>query len=840
MNAPQAIHPTDQTLQAYGLGNLDDLLVDVVSKHLDSCPDCRGRVAELSSDSFLGKLREGWGQPQSTGPVVSSTGGPSRSAAGPSLVAPPLSETLPPGLADHPDYEILRELGRGGMGVVYLAQNKLMGRHEVLKVVGSHLVNRPEVMDRFLNEIRNAARLHHPNIVTAYSAFRLGDSLGLAMEYVEGLDLERMVKTKGPLPVVHACFFIHQAALGLQHAHEQGMVHRDIKPGNLMLVRLGNRSVVKILDFGLAKVRRERPADGTLTAAGQLLGTPDFIAPEQIRDARQADIRADIYSLGCTLYYLLTGHPPFQATTLYEIYQAHHSMDAPLLNLVRTDVPMELAVLVATMMAKQPESRFQTPREVAQALVPFLKKESLAAQQSRPEISRANATMPYQQSARTGRVPTEPTMNAALAPAPAPVSPTQKASSDWNTLIETNPEANLSDEVRALRERPGVPPWMWPLVAVCLLIVGVVVGWRLSSDSKTNQASANPSATLASTSRKPDQPRPEKKPIEVHHSQDEGQPVASGLKRDLPNSGLASQDRKNAASFDSGSSGKANDGRQDRTEATAKKEEPVETKPAPVQTVEAPKAKAPAEPVAHDSSPEEVLLVKRGLKKVGMYYVVATEDDVDAGVSKVIPFFNVMEVAWNELNEAVQIENYVQQLDDFRINVQAYINDLNGQLASLPNTVVNRLARQGLQQEIQAAQNNLGNANREFAIWSKRVVPPRKKQALHDEFMKRRTDFLEANKELRPTVDKAMKEYNEVKKDAEAMNAIKVLKEKARAPLAIGPSAGFKKAIDRIRKAEQMVSYNPDVYDRRRKRRLEQSPKGKMPSMPSSKVNQQG
>ena len=213
------------------------------------------------------------------------------------------------------------------MGVVYLAQNKLMGRQEVLKVVSSHLINRPGVMDRFLAEIRNAARLHHPNIVTAYSALRFDENLVLAMEYVEGLDLARTVKTKGPLSVVHACYFIHQAALRLQYAHELGMVHRDIKPSNLMLVRFGNRAVVKILDFGLAKVKRGRTADGSLTAAGQWLGTPEYIAPEQINDARQADIRADIYSLGCTFYELLTGRPPFQATTLYEIYQAHHSMD---------------------------------------------------------------------------------------------------------------------------------------------------------------------------------------------------------------------------------------------------------------------------------------------------------------------------------------------------------------------------------------------------------------------------------------------------------------------------------------------------------------------------------
>jgi serine/threonine protein kinase len=821
MNAPPTIHPTDQTLHSYGLGKLDDLLVEVVSKHLDSCSDCRRRVAELSSDSFLGKLREAQGP-----------GSPSRPAAGPGSPAPSLSETLPPGLADHPDYEILRELGRGGMGVVYLAQNKLMGRHEVLKVVSGHLVNRPGVMERFLGEIRNAARLHHPNIVTAYSALRFDENLVLAMEYVEGLDLDKTVKAKGPLSVVHACYFIHQVALGLQHAHENGMVHRDIKPDNLMLVRLGNRAVVKILDFGLAKVRRERTADGTLTAAGQWLGTPDFIAPEQIHDARQADIRADIYSLGCTFYYLLTGRPPFQATTLYEIYQAHHSMDAPLLNLVRPDVPMELAILVATMMAKEPERRFQTPREVSQALAPFLKKENSPPPQSKPELSVGAATMPHPQSAPTGRIPTQPAMNGSPAPAPQ-----AQAGSSWDTLIETHPEASLSDEVRAVREGRGAPPWMWPLVAASLLIVGVGVGWRLSIGSGTNGASGIPSQSLASSDRKEPKAASTRKVIEVP-SPDEAQPVASAPKRESPGSRLASPDVKVASSFDSASPGRVDESRQNDTDATAKPE-PADTKPAPTQTAATPKAKPVAEQAPENSSPEELLLGKRGLRKVGMFYVVGTEDEIDAGYNKIVPFYNVMEVAMNELAQALQIESYAQELDDTRINLLAYINDLNAQLGNLPNTVVNRLNRQAIQQEIGAAQARLGNVNREFAIAIKRVVPPRKKQALTDEFQKRRADFLEASKEFKPTVDKAMKEYTDLKKDAEVMSAIKVLKEKVKAPIAIGPSAGFKKAIANLKNAEQMVSYNPNAYNRRKKARLDQGAKGKMPSMPSGKMDGQ-
>ena len=259
--------------------------------------------------------------------------------ASPSAVGPPSAGTLPPELVDHPDYEIVRELGRGGMGVVYLANNRLMGRQEVLKVVGRHLVERPEVLERFLREIRTAAKLQHGNIVTAYAAMRFGPSLVLAMEYVEGLDLAKIVKAKGPLPIAHACYYVHQAALGLQHAHERGMVHRDIKPANLILARDGKKAIVKLLDFGLAKVTSEGRADSGLTSEGQMLGTPDYIAPEQIRDAQSADIRADIYSLGCTFYYLLTGSPPFHGEHLWDLYQAHFSIEAGPLNLVRHDVP---------------------------------------------------------------------------------------------------------------------------------------------------------------------------------------------------------------------------------------------------------------------------------------------------------------------------------------------------------------------------------------------------------------------------------------------------------------------------------------------------------------------
>ena len=307
-------------------------------------------------------------------------------------------QPLPPALANHPDYQIVRELGRGGMGVVYLAHNRLMARDEVLKVMGRHIVEQPGVMDRFLNEIRAVARLRHPNIVSAYTAFRCGEDLVFAMEYVAGLNLAQVVHAKGPSAIRQACSYIYQAALGLQYAHEEGMVHRDIKPANLMLSHQRDRAMIKLLDFGLSKAASEQNAcevgiamaidtydlGAHLTCTGDMLGTPDFIAPEQIADPRQADIRADIYSLGCTLYYLLSGRAPFPNLNLRDVLKAHRSLHPRPLDEVRAEVPADLSAIVVRMMAKEPDRRFKAPSEVALALAPFFKRAAVASVSAGP------------------------------------------------------------------------------------------------------------------------------------------------------------------------------------------------------------------------------------------------------------------------------------------------------------------------------------------------------------------------------------------------------------------------------------------------------------------------
>ncbi len=475
MAAPTA-HPSDKTLQSYGLGKLDDLLAEAIVKHLKECDSCRRRVAEVTSDSFVGRLRDAQARPESIPPVGSSLAGLSKLGVESHTPAPPPASTLPPGLAEHPDYQIVRELGRGGMGVVYLAENRMMGRKEVLKVVSSHLLNRQGVLERFLREIRSAAQLHHPNIVTAYSATRVGESIVLPMQFVDGYDLSELVEKSGPLSVAHACNFVYQAALGLQHAHEHGMVHRDIKPNNLMLARDGNKPVIKVLDFGLAKVTSEGAVDGGLTHEGQMLGTPHYIAPEQTVSPQKADIRADIYSLGCALYCLLTGHPPFDAPSLYELLQAHHSMDAKPLNFIRPEVPAELAALVAKMLAKEPERRYQTPAEVAQALTPFFKKGNVGSTGSKPEFSQAGR--PDAKPATAGAVPVPARPAAELQPAPEPSVrkpvETPRPEAMWKILVdfaETEPVKKAAPAA-ALNRRP---PWLWPAMAAGVLLLGLVV-----------------------------------------------------------------------------------------------------------------------------------------------------------------------------------------------------------------------------------------------------------------------------------------------------------------------------------------------------------------------------
>jgi formylglycine-generating enzyme required for sulfatase activity/tRNA A-37 threonylcarbamoyl transferase component Bud32 len=264
-------------------------------------------------------------------------------------------------------YLLLQRLGQGGMGEVYKARHQLLNRIVALKVMRKELLADPTNERRFVREIQMTAQLAHPNIVAVHDASRVGDSHFFAMEFIEGADLARLVKLQGPLPVARACDYIRQSAEGLQHAFEQGLVHRDIKPSNLLVTADG--SLVKILDLGVARAPGTEGSD--LTATGSVVGTPDYLAPEQATNSRDVDIRADIYSLGCTLYHLLTGHAPFPDGSGLEKAIKHLHEVPPPIRKERPDVPPELAVVLDKMMAKKPNDRYQQPKGVASALLVF-------------------------------------------------------------------------------------------------------------------------------------------------------------------------------------------------------------------------------------------------------------------------------------------------------------------------------------------------------------------------------------------------------------------------------------------------------------------------------------
>ena len=274
-------------------------------------------------------------------------------------------------------YLLLDKLGEGGMGQVFKARHKHMNRLVALKLMRKEKLASADSVSRFYQEVQAAAALVHPNIALAFDAGQAGTSHFFSMEFIDGPDLTRLVRDKGVLPVAQACDFIRQAALGLQHAHERGLVHRDIKPSNLLVSSAeGGQATVKILDLGLARLGDSFQKERNLTKMGQVIGTPDYLAPEQALAAHNVDIRADIYSLGCSLFFLLAGRAPFQAETLAELLLKHQMEKAPSIRSIRPEVPAALEALMRRLMAKNREDRPDTPEEVADALEPFTRGEA--------------------------------------------------------------------------------------------------------------------------------------------------------------------------------------------------------------------------------------------------------------------------------------------------------------------------------------------------------------------------------------------------------------------------------------------------------------------------------
>ncbi|QGJ69840.1 Molecular chaperone DnaK [Planctomycetales bacterium 10988] len=278
------------------------------------------------------------------------------------------------------DYQLLHKLGEGGMGSVYKALHTQLDRHVALKVLTQDRLNRSDAVARFKREMKAVGKLDHPNIVRAFDAGFAQGIYFLAMELIEGMDLARLLdhaqKNQEPIDPQVACEIVRQGAIGLQHAHEHQLVHRDIKPSNLIVSQEG---VVKVLDLGLALLQTD-PVAGELTESEFIMGTLDYLAPEQADDTHTVDIRADIYSLGCTLYHLLVGDVPFSSqeylTPLNKML-AHAKMPIPSLEEHRKDIPDGLQEILQKMMAKKADDRFENPAAVAEALLPFCGESSL-------------------------------------------------------------------------------------------------------------------------------------------------------------------------------------------------------------------------------------------------------------------------------------------------------------------------------------------------------------------------------------------------------------------------------------------------------------------------------
>jgi serine/threonine protein kinase len=366
-------------------------------------------------------------------------------------------------------YLILERIGEGGMGQVFKARHLHMKRIVALKVIRKDRLGDPDALKRFFKEVEAAGQLAHPNIVMAHDAGLSGNTCYLAMEFVDGPDLHRLVSEEGPLPVARACDYIRQAALGLQHAHERGLVHRDIKPHNLLVVRgagAGGRAgadVVKILDMGLVRLNQTTRRPDELTQTTVPIGSPKYLSPEQAVNSHTVDIRSDLYSLGCTLYFLLTGQSPFEGASVPEILLKHQLGKVPPLSQYRSDVPPALEAIVRRLLARKPEDRFADPAETAAALEPFGVPADATSPTAPVPLGKADAAeLTHDESASRDRKPRSAAERA------AGESPTQR-------LQPPQPRSSAAP-VRQRRPVHSAPVRALALIGGLALAAGLLVG----------------------------------------------------------------------------------------------------------------------------------------------------------------------------------------------------------------------------------------------------------------------------------------------------------------------------------------------------------------------------
>ena len=413
--------PSREQLYAYLVGTLLEDEAEGVLYHLSSCPACQKTLETFdeAEDTLVARLRT----PAVADPYVEEAQYQAAAARVEAMMGGPVvggtgatdsvSDASSP-LGELGEYQLLEKLGEGGMGAVYKALQTKLDKVVALKVLSKGRMGDERAIARFEREMKAVGRLNHPNIVGALDAREIEGTHVLVMEYVEGMNLAELVRRLGPLPISEACELICQAACGFQYAHEHGLIHRDIKPSNLMLSAEGQ---VKILDLGLALLAADQPNGKEMTGTGQAMGTADYMAPEQTFDSHQVDIRADIYSLGCTLYKLLSGHAPFSGpeySSNMAKMLAHVQNPIPSIRQFRDDIPPELSAVLDRMLAKEPDERFGTPGEVVTALEAFttdcnpaglLEKAQQAARAAAVADKSLASTEPYHASAFVGTEP---------------------------------------------------------------------------------------------------------------------------------------------------------------------------------------------------------------------------------------------------------------------------------------------------------------------------------------------------------------------------------------------------------------------------------------------------
>ncbi len=389
--------PAPDDLTAYAADGLPAAARDRLAAHLQACAACRARLADARTDALALGDRSG-PRAAAGGGTVSWPATVGLTAAGPETPTGSEQPTVPAGAPAVPtvaaaggppgrlrDYQLLDKIGQGGMGAVYRARHTRLDRVVALKVLPAAHLDDPAAVARFQREMKAVGKLDHENIVRATDAGEESGAHFLVMELVPGRSLAELVRARGRLPVADACELARQTAVGLAHAHAHGLVHRDVKPSNLLVTPQGR---VKILDLGLALLQEGPAAGADRTVTGMVMGSFDYIAPEQTADAHAVDGRADQYSLGCTLYHLLAGHPPFHGrgfTTSLQKLQAHALSAVPPLRGLRPDVPEALAAVLDRLLAKDPARRYPDAAAAAAALAPFAAGADLPALVAAPD-----------------------------------------------------------------------------------------------------------------------------------------------------------------------------------------------------------------------------------------------------------------------------------------------------------------------------------------------------------------------------------------------------------------------------------------------------------------------